>query len=109
MKQNNQIIDVTIEKIVPNGFGLAFAENLTVFVPLSAKGDRLRVRINQLKGKTAFAEIVEILEPSSDRTEPRCPYFGRCGGCNFQQMTYAAQLEAKVGIVRDCLTRIGRI
>ncbi|MBA3694160.1 MAG: class I SAM-dependent RNA methyltransferase [Acidobacteria bacterium] len=109
MKQNNQIIDVTIEKIVPNGFGLAFAENLTVFVPLSAKGDRLRVRINQLKGKTAFAEIVEILEPSSDRIEPRCPYFGRCGGCNFQQMTYAAQLEAKVGIVRDCLTRIGRI
>ncbi|MDQ3713267.1 MAG: class I SAM-dependent RNA methyltransferase [Acidobacteriota bacterium] len=109
MKQNNQIIDVTIEKIVPNGFGLAFAENLTVFVPLSARGDRLRVRVNQLKGKTAFAEIVEILESSGDRTEPRCPYFGRCGGCNFQQMTYAAQLEAKVGIVRDCLTRIGRI
>jgi len=109
LKRNNQIIDVTIEKIVPNGFGLAFAENLTVFVPLSAKGDQLRVRINQLKGKTAFAEIVEILEPSSDRTEPRCRYFGRCGGCNFQQITYAAQLEAKVGIVRDCLTRIGRI
>ena len=94
---------------MPNGFGLAFAENLTVFVPLSAKGDRLRVRIKQLKGKTAFAEIVEILKSSSDRTEPRCPYFGRCGGCNFQQMTYAAQLEAKVGIVRDCLTRIGKI
>jgi len=109
LKQNNQIIEVKIEKIVPNGFGLAFAENLTVFVPLSAKGDRLRVRVNQLKGKTAFAEIVEILEPSSDRTEPRCRYFGRCGGCNFQQMTYAAQLEAKVGIVRDCLTRIGQI
>ncbi|MBA3600093.1 MAG: class I SAM-dependent RNA methyltransferase [Acidobacteria bacterium] len=109
MKQNHQIIDVTIEKIVPNGFGLAFAENLTVFVPLSAKGDRLRVRINQLKGKTAFAEIVEILKPSPDRIEPRCRYFGRCGGCNFQQMTYKAQLEAKVGILRDCLTRIGRI
>jgi len=109
LKQNNQIIDVTIEKIVPNGFGLAFAENLTVFVPLSARGDQLRVRVNQLKGKTAFAEIVEILKSSSDRIEPRCPYFGQCGGCNFQQMTYAAQLEAKVGIVQDCLTRIGKI
>jgi len=109
LKQNNQIIEVKIEKIVPNGFGLAFAENLTIFVPLSAKGDRLRVRVNRLKGKTAFAEIVEILEPSAERTEPRCPYFGRCGGCNFQQMNYAAQLEAKVGIVRDCLERIGRI
>lgn len=98
-----------IEKIVPNGFGLAFAENLTVFVPLSAAGDRLRVRVNQLKGKTAFAEIVEILHASPERTEPRCPYFGRCGGCDFQQLKYEAQLKAKVGIIRDCLTRIGRI
>jgi tRNA/tmRNA/rRNA uracil-C5-methylase (TrmA/RlmC/RlmD family) len=106
---NNQTIEVTVEKIVPNGFGLAFAENLTVFVALAAKGDKLRVKIIQTKGKTAFAEIVEILEPSPDRTEPRCPYFGRCGGCNFQQLKYEAQLEAKVGIVRDCLSRIGRI
>jgi 23S rRNA (uracil1939-C5)-methyltransferase len=100
---------VKIEKIVPNGFGLAFAENLTVFVPLSAKGDQLRVKINQIKGKTAFAEIVEILESSPDRVEPRCRYFGRCGGCDFQQLNYQAQLEAKVGIVRDCLSRIGKI
>ncbi len=104
-----ELLDVRIEKIVPNGFGLAFAENLTVFVPLSAAGDRLRVRVNQLKGKTAFAEIVEIIEPSGERTKPRCPYFGRCGGCDFQQLQYEAQLRAKVGIVRDCLTRIGRI
>ncbi len=94
---------------MPNGFGLAFAENLTVFVPLSAAGDKLRVRVNQIKGKIAFAEIVEILEFSPDRTAPRCPYFGVCGGCDFQQLNYKAQLTAKVGIVRDCLTRIGRI
>jgi 23S rRNA (uracil1939-C5)-methyltransferase len=106
---NNQTIEVTVEKIVPNGFGLAFAKNLTVFVALAAKGDRLRVRIIQTKGKTAFAEIVKILEPSPDRTEPKCPYFGRCGGCNFQHLKYAAQLEAKVAIVRDCLSRIGKI
>ncbi len=103
------MLDVKIEKIVPNGFGLAFAENLTVFVPLSAKSDKLRVRISQLKGKTAFAEISDITAPSGDRTAPRCPYFGRCGGCDFQQLNYAAQLAAKVEIVRDCLTRIGKI
>ncbi|MCY7376036.1 MAG: class I SAM-dependent RNA methyltransferase [Pyrinomonadaceae bacterium] len=104
-----ETLTVKIEKIVPNGFGLAFAENLTVFVPLSAGGDELRVKINQIKGKTAFAEIVEIIEPSPARVEPRCPYFGRCGGCDFQQLNYAAQLEAKIGIVRDCLSRIGKI
>jgi len=106
---SDQILQIKIEKIVPNGFGLAFAENLTVFVPLAAKGDKLLVKIIQTKGKTAFAEIVEILEPSPDRTEPRCPYFGRCGGCNFQQLNYQAQLNAKIAIVRDCLTRIGKI
>ena len=78
-------------------------------MPLSAKGDRLRVKINQIKGKTAFAEIVEIVEPSPARVEPRCPYFGSCGGCNFQQLNYQAQLAAKVGIIRDCLSRIGKI
>ena len=100
---------VKIEKIVPNGFGLAFAEKLTVFVALAVQGDELRVKISRIKGKTAFAEIVEIIQPSAERVSPRCPYFGRCGGCNFQQMNYAAQLNAKVEIVRDCLTRIGKI
>lgn len=94
---------------MPNGFGLAFAENLTVFVSLAAAGDRLKVKINQLKGKTAFAEIVEIIEPSSERIVPPCALFGRCGGCDFQQMDYEAQLKAKVGIIKDCLTRIGKI
>jgi 23S rRNA (uracil1939-C5)-methyltransferase len=108
-KEQGRILDVTIEKIVPNGYGLGFAEGLTVFVSLAAAGDRLRVKINQQKGRTAFAEIVEIIEPSGERIEPPCVYFGRCGGCDFQQMNYDAQLRAKVGILKDCLTRIGKI
>ncbi len=94
---------------MPNGYGLAFAENLTVFVPLSVRSDRLRIKIYQIKGKTAFAEILEILEPSPERIEPPCVYFGKCGGCNFQQMPYDAQLEAKIEILRDCLTRLAKI
>jgi len=104
-----EILEVSIEKIVPNGFGLAFAENITIFVSLAVKGDRLRVKIYQLKGKIAFAEIVEIINPSAQRVEPKCVYFGRCGGCDFQQMDYETQLEAKIAIVRDCLSRIGKI
>ena len=104
-------LDVKIEKIVPGGFGLAFAENLTIFVGLAAPGDSLRIKIQQLKGKTAFAEIVEINNPSKERIEPPCVYFGvgKCGGCDFQQLNYEAQLEAKVGIIKDCLSRIGKI
>ena len=105
----NQILDVTVQKIIPNGFGLAFAENLTVFVPLSVAGDELSVKIKQLKGKTAFAEIVRIIKPSINRIEPPCEYFGRCGGCDFQQMPYEKQLEAKLEIIKDSLLRIGKI
>ena len=100
---------VKIGKIVPNGYGLAFAEGLTFFVALAAVGDVLCVRIREKKGKTVFAEIVEIIEPSPNRTKPECDYFGQCGGCDFQQLNYEAQLTAKVGIIRDCLQRIGKI
>lgn len=108
-KREQQTLEVTIEKIVPNGYGMGFAEGLTVFVSLAAAGDRLKVRITQKKGKTAFAEITEIIEPSDERIAPPCVYFGRCGGCDFQQMDYDAQLRAKTAIVRDSLTRIGKI
>jgi 23S rRNA (uracil1939-C5)-methyltransferase len=102
-------LDLRVEKIVPRGFGLGFAEKLTVFVPLAAPGDELRVRITQLKKRTAFAEIVEVIKPGAVRVEPPCVYFGSCGGCNFQQLDYRAQLKAKVEIITDCLLRIGKI
>ena len=106
---SGQTIDVEIKKIVPRGLGLAFAKDLTVFVPLAAAGDKLRVRLTQLKGGTAFAEIVEISEPSPARTDPPCRYFGTCGGCDFQHLKYSEQLSAKVAMLEDSLKRIGKI
>jgi 23S rRNA (uracil1939-C5)-methyltransferase len=102
-------MEVEIERIVPGGAGLAHADGLTLFVALGAPGDRVRVRVERTRGKVAFASIVEIITPSPQRIEPPCPYFGRCGGCDFQQLTYEAQLQAKVEIVRDCLRRIARL
>jgi len=78
-------------------------------VSLAAVSDVLSVRIRELKGKTAFAEIESVIEPSPERIDPPCEYFGVCGGCDFQQMNYRAQLAAKVGIIRDNLRRIGKI
>lgn len=110
MKQKPEAeLELKIVKIVPKGLGLAFNPGLTVFVPLSVAGDVVRATIREQKGKTAFAEIDEIIEPSPERIEPPCPYFGRCGGCDFQQMNYSAQLAAKLGIIRDSLHRIGKI
>jgi 23S rRNA (uracil1939-C5)-methyltransferase len=102
-------MEITIERILPGGLGLAHAEGKTVMVALAAPGDRLRVQIDRVKGNVSFASIEEILTPSPLRVEPPCPYFGRCGGCDFQQMNYQAQLEAKVEIIKDCLRRLARI
>ena len=102
-------MEVTVERIVPRGFGLAHAEGKTVFVALAAPGDRLRVRVIQVKGNIAFAEIDEVLESGPNRVPGPCPYFTVCGGCDFQQMTYAEQLESKISIIRDSLRRIGKI
>src|SRR5438094_6137111 len=102
-------MEVTIERILPGGLGLAHADGQTVMVALAARGDRLRVRVERVKGSVTFASIEEIIKPSPDRVEPPCPYFGRCGGCDFQQMNYQAQLAAKKEIIRDCLHRIAKI
>ncbi len=103
------VIEVKIEKIVPRGLGLGFAEKLTVFAPLTAPQDVVKVRIRDIKKRTAFADVVEIVRPGPDRVDPPCKYYGRCGGCDFQHLDYEAQLVAKVGIIRDCLYRIGKI
>jgi len=102
-------MEVTIERILPGGLGLAHAEGRTVMVALAAPGDRLRVQVDRIKGHVSFASIKEIIAPSPERVPPPCPYFGRCGGCDFQQLNYQAQLAAKVEIIKDCLRRIGHL
>ena len=103
------VFEVEIERILPGGMGLAHAGGKTVFVSLAAPGDRLRVQVEREQGNVLFASIVEVITPSPVRIEPPCPYFGRCGGCDFQQLTYEAQLAAKSEMIRDCLHRIARL
>jgi 23S rRNA (uracil1939-C5)-methyltransferase len=102
-------LEVDVERILPGGMGLAHAGGKTVFVSLAAPGDRVRVRVDRRQGDILFASIEEIITPSPVRVEPPCPYFGRCGGCDFQQLTYEAQLAAKAEMIRDCLHRIARL
>ena len=100
---------VEIERMLPGGVALAHAAGKTVLVSLAAPGDQLRVQVEREQGNVLFASVVEVLTPSPVRVEPPCPYFGRCGGCDFQQLTYEAQLAAKADIISDCLQRIARL
>jgi 23S rRNA (uracil1939-C5)-methyltransferase len=80
-----------------------------VFVPFGLPGERVRVRLAEEKRGFARGELVEILEASPYRIIPRCKHFGTCGGCHYQILPYEEQLRAKREILRDQLTRIGRI
>src|SRR6266550_9287722 len=102
-------MEVTIERILPGGFGLAHGDGRTILVALAAPGDHVRIRVDREKGNVSFASIEEVITPSPHRIEAPCPYFGRCGGCDFQQMNYQTQLTAKAEIIRDCLRRLARI
>ncbi len=102
-------IDLTIERIVGDGKGIGFHDGLTVFVPETAPGDRVRATVRSKRGKVVQAELAEVLEPSPQRVEPPCPYFAACGGCDFQQLSYEDQLATKVSMVQDSLRRIGKL
>ena len=80
-----------------------------VFVPFGLPGERVRVALTEEKRNFARGEIVEILDPSPLRVVPRCIHFGICGGCHYQHLMYEEQLKAKTEILRDQLTRIGKI
>ncbi|HXG63962.1 MAG TPA: class I SAM-dependent RNA methyltransferase [Blastocatellia bacterium] len=103
------MIEVTTERIAYGGDAVARHNGLAVFIPMAAPGERLRVRVTERKKRFARAVIEEILSPSPARRSPPCRFYGACGGCQLQHLTYEAQLEAKADFVRDALARIGRI
>jgi 23S rRNA (uracil1939-C5)-methyltransferase len=102
-------MEVRIEKLVYGGDGLAHHDGHTVFVPLVLPGELVQVESSARKKKFIRGRLERIVEPSAERVIPPCPYFGRCGGCQYQHMPYEAQLRYKADILRETLGRIGRI
>lgn len=98
---------VTLEKPVYGGSCIAHVEGKTVFVPLTLPGEQARVRFTGSKSGYATAEVEAILAPSANRVSPACPYFGACGGCNYQHADDATQLAIKRSILRETLERGG--
>src|SRR5271154_1437393 len=102
-------MDITIEKLIYGGDGLAHHEGSTVFVPFVLPAERVAVSPVEQKKKFVRARVDNLLEPSPQRVVPPCPHFGICGGCNYQHIPYEAQLAYKAEILRETLRRIGRI
>ena len=80
-----------------------------VFVPFALPGETVRVRLLEERKNYARAELLEVVKASPERIEACCPYFGVCGGCHYQHLSYPSQLNLKTNILREQLQRIGKI
>ena len=104
-----RFVDLKIEDIAFGGKGVGRAQGKAVFVPYTIEGELVSVEVVREKKQFAEAELVEVKESSPHRVEPQCPYFGRCGGCTYQHVSYEHQLAIKWRQVRDALQRIGKL
>ncbi|XOQ47474.1 MAG: 23S rRNA (uracil(1939)-C(5))-methyltransferase RlmD [Eubacteriales bacterium] len=105
--KKNDFIDLEITGYTTQGSGVGRYNDIAVFVPLAAKGDRLRVKILKTAKTYAFGRMDKIIKASEDRIALDCAQFAQCGGCVYRHIAYAAELQAKQQMVQDALERIG--
>jgi 23S rRNA (uracil1939-C5)-methyltransferase len=101
-------MEIVIDSLAAGGDGVGRApDGRVVFVPFTAPGDRVRVRVVESRRQFLRARVEALLVPGAARTDPVCPAFGSCGGCSWQHVGMAEQLAAKSRIVEEALRRIG--
>ena len=104
-----QRVQLTIADIAFGGEGVARLGELVVFVPFVIVGEEVEAEITEVKKKFARARLVNVLRTSGERVEPQCPYFGSCGGCQYQHISYEEQLRIKHKQICDLFQRVGRL
>jgi 23S rRNA (uracil1939-C5)-methyltransferase len=100
-------LTVDVDDLAFGGEGVARVGGFVVFVPGGVPGDRLEVRLTEVRPRYGRGRLERIVTASPHRVEPPCPYVGRCGGCRLQHVRYEAQLAFKERQVADCLSRLG--
>jgi 23S rRNA (uracil1939-C5)-methyltransferase len=102
-------IQISIDSVAFKGYGVARIHGKVAFVPYTVTGDRAWIDVIKDKKKYSMARLIHLIEPSPWRVNPPCPYFGSCGGCQWQHINYPAQAELKKEILRELLKRLGRL
>ena len=107
MLEKNKIYRARIEGYTSEGLGVARIDGQAVFVHRALRGEDCDVLLLKVLKNAAFGKVVKVYEPSPHRAEPDCPYYGKCGGCDFRHMDREEELYAKKTRVQDALRRIG--
>lgn len=109
-KKKAQIVEnLLITDIAAEGVAIGRHDNYVIFVAGVIPGDVVNVMLTRKRKNYSESKLLEIVEPSPDRIEPFCRYFGKCGGCKWQMLPYEKQLYYKQKQVSDQLARIGRV
>lgn len=99
--------EVTLQEMVFGGDAIGrLPDGRAIFVPYGLPGEKVRVVITEEKQSFAKGRILEVLAPSPQRIQPRCPHFGDCGGCSYQNLAYADQIVVKQQIVAQQIKRL---
>ena len=107
MVKENEEYEAAILSVSSDGNGVARIDGMAVFVPFTAPGDEVKIRITRVKKKYAEGKVTEILSPSPDRAAPDCPHYRMCGGCALRHIKYEKQLDIKREIIENAMRRIG--
>lgn len=99
----HQELILDIENLSNMATGVARVDGWVVFVPFALPGEKVKARVWKNEKNCSHTDLVEVLEPSPDRIEPVCRLFGICGGCQYQNVSYARQLEWKTSQVGELL------
>ncbi|MFZ1073216.1 MAG: class I SAM-dependent RNA methyltransferase [Verrucomicrobiia bacterium] len=99
---------LTIHDIAFGGEGVGRVDDFVVFVPFVLAGEVVEVEVREVKTNFARARLLRVVQPSPERVEPACRYFGQCGGCQYQHMDYAAQLRHKQKQIAGLFEHVGR-
>ncbi len=107
--QQGSLIPLTITDLTAQGDGLGHYQDRAVFVPHTVPGDQITARLVRVKPKYAVGLLQDLIQSSPQRIQPACIVADKCGGCQWQQVSYDLQLQTKQQIVRDALERIGHL
>ena len=104
-----ETVRLTVRDIAFGGEGVGTVGEFVVFVPFVVIGEEVEAVVTEVKKRFARAQLHRVLKPAAERVSSVCPYFGQCGGCQYQHLQYAAQLRVKFKQIADLFERVGGI
>jgi len=102
-------VEAVIESMTLEGKGVAHVDGKTVFVSGGIPGEKVMFSYTQRKAKFDEAQVIEVLEASDERVEPKCPHYGVCGACSWQHINSEAQINYKQQAMLDNIQRVGKV